>query len=61
MPSSENGSLDVDEDVLQRFEEARQDTKNDYTPPMEPFLFLSALLDTQEAVRNGYYHNDDSE
>jgi hypothetical protein len=59
--SSSEESFDVDEDVLQRFEEARKDTKNDHTPPMEPSLFLSALLDTREAVRNGHYENNDSE
>lgn len=52
-------TIEVDADVYQRFEEAREQTKNEYLPEMKPTTFLSSLLDTQEAVREGYYDDDE--
>lgn len=47
--------VEIDAATFERFEEERQKTKTDYAPEMDPSTFLSALLDTQQAVREGYY------
>ena len=52
---SDTNQIEVDTSTFERFEEARMDTKNAHVPEMEPSIFLDALLDTQEAVQEGYY------
>lgn len=41
--------------VYERFEEEREKTKTDHAPAMDQATFLNALLDTNKAVREGYY------
>lgn len=51
-------SINVSAAVYERFEEEREKTKTVDAPAMDPATFLSALLDTNEAVREGYYDDD---
>ncbi len=47
--------IELDASLYERFEEERKKTKNEHVPAMDQATFLSALLDTNEAVRRGYY------
>lgn len=47
--------IEVDKATYERLEEARENTKTRHAPAMNPSTFLSALLDTQKAVREGFY------
>ena len=62
MPSEQSDAgtyqIEVSERVYQRFEEEREKTKTQHVPEMGEELFLSALLDTHEAVGRGYYSDD---
>jgi hypothetical protein len=51
-------TIEVDDRVYRRFEQRRKATKNEHVPAMEESLFLSSLLDTEEAVRRGYYGDE---
>lgn len=54
----EGPTIEVDATVYERFEEERQKTKTDHAPPMNQATFLSALLDTNQAVKEGYYDDE---
>ena len=47
--------VEIDAVTFERFEEERKKTKTAHAPAMCPSTFLSALLDTNKAVREGYY------
>jgi len=55
MSDSDTVTIEVDRLTYERFEQQRQSTKNEHVPAMDPSVFLDALLDTDEAIRNGYY------
>jgi hypothetical protein len=48
-------TIEVDKSVYERFEERRQGTQNEHVPAMSESTLLSSLLDTVEAVDQGYY------
>ena len=48
-------TIELPASVYERFEEEREKTRTDSVPPMDQATFLSALLDTNQAVRDGYY------
>lgn len=50
--------IEVDAATYDRFEEERKKTKTDHAPAMGQATFLSALLDTEEAVREGHYDDE---
>lgn len=52
---SDGPKIEVPASVYERFEEERQKTKTVHAPAMDQATFLSALLDTNQAVREGYY------
>lgn len=54
----ETRTLEVKAAVHERFERQRKETKNAHMPAMEPSVFLSALLDTQQAAQEGYYSDE---
>lgn len=47
--------IEVDRATYERFEQHRQQTATDSVPEMDQSTFLDSLLDTQKAVREGYY------
>ena len=51
----EGPTINVDASVYERFEEERKKTKTEHAPAMDESTFLSALLDTNQAVEEGYY------
>lgn len=55
---SQQKTITVDPSVYERFEEERKGTKTDHSPAMDQTVFLCSLLDTQEAVREGYYDDE---
>lgn len=50
--------IEVDPAVYQRFEAAREQTEQHDVPKMDQSTFLSHLLDTRKAVRQGYYDDE---
>jgi hypothetical protein len=50
-------TITVSEQTYQRFQEARKETKTQHVPAMNEDDYLASLLDTQSAVRDGYYSN----
>lgn len=55
---SDTRVIEVDAATYERFEGERQKTKSDHAPAMDEGTFLSALLDTNKAVREGYYDGE---
>ena len=50
-------TIEVKASVYDRFEEERSETASEYIPEMDPTAFLDSLLDTREAVQQGYYQD----
>ena len=48
-------SIEVSPETYRRFEKRRKETKNAHVPEMDQSTFLASLLDTQQAVKEGYY------
>jgi len=52
-------SIEVSPETYQRFEEYRSETETwGHTPRMGKSAYLEALLDTEQAVREGYYDGE---
>jgi len=56
--SDDTKTLDVDASTIERFHEKRKETKTQHVPAMDASTFLSSLLDTLEAVEEGYYNDE---
>lgn len=50
--------IEIDAATYERFEERRKRTKTDHVPAMDQATFLNSLLDTEKAVREGYYDDE---
>lgn len=48
-------TIEVSAIVYERFEQRRQETETPGAPAMSPETYLSALLDTEKAVEEGFY------
>ena len=55
---NDSKTIKLDAAVYERFERERANTKTDHEPEMTPSVFLSVLLDTETAAREGYYNNE---
>ena len=54
----EQPTITVEQQVYERFEERRKETKTDSVPELDQSTFLSSLLDTEKAAREGYYDDE---
>lgn len=52
-------TIEVSEQTYERFHDRRVETAERDVPPMDADTFLSSLLDTQQAAREGYYSRED--
>lgn len=51
----ETVTIEVSKRVYERFEEMRKQTENVHVPPVDQETYLSSLLDTVDAFKEGHY------
>jgi len=54
-------TLSVRDETLERFNDTKADANEGHVPEQSADLFLGALLDTWDAVDDGYYNDDDAD
>lgn len=53
--------IEISERQRERFDRIRQECKNDHIPAPEDAEMMASLMDTWDAVNEGYYSSNDDE